>query len=88
MPATEVPWPPMNFVAECVTMSAPWASGVAGFAYNVKTTGGDIKTLDDSGYEQNLTPTKNKNFGNTGSSSGGAALQAPRNVQLGFRLTF
>lgn len=27
--------------------SAPWASGVAGFAYNVKTTGKDVKTLDD-----------------------------------------
>ena len=27
--------------------SAPWASGIAGIAYNVKTTGKDIKTIDD-----------------------------------------
>ena len=27
-PPIDVPWPPMNFVAECVTMSAPCASGL------------------------------------------------------------
>ncbi|MEO6467913.1 MAG: spermidine/putrescine ABC transporter substrate-binding protein [Acidimicrobiia bacterium] len=27
--------------------SAPWASGIAGIAYNLKTTGKDIKTIDD-----------------------------------------
>ncbi len=27
--------------------SAPWASGVAGIAYNLKTTGQDLKTIDD-----------------------------------------
>jgi spermidine/putrescine transport system substrate-binding protein len=27
--------------------SAPWASGVAGIAYNVKSTGKEIKTIDD-----------------------------------------
>lgn len=27
--------------------SAPWASGVAGIAYNMKTTGKEIKTIDD-----------------------------------------
>lgn len=27
--------------------SAPWASGIAGIAYNVKTTGKEIKTIDD-----------------------------------------
>ncbi len=27
--------------------SAPWASGVAGIAYNLKTTGKDLKTIDD-----------------------------------------
>ena len=27
--------------------SAPWASGVAGIAYNLKTTGKEIKTIDD-----------------------------------------
>ena len=26
-PPIEVPWPPMNFVAECTTMSAPHRSG-------------------------------------------------------------
>jgi hypothetical protein len=26
-PPIEVPWPPMNFVAECTTMSAPWSMG-------------------------------------------------------------
>ena len=27
--------------------SAPWASGVAGIAYNMKTTGKEVKTIDD-----------------------------------------
>ena len=27
MPPMEVPWPPMNLVAECTTMSAPWLRG-------------------------------------------------------------
>ncbi|MEP6623239.1 MAG: spermidine/putrescine ABC transporter substrate-binding protein, partial [Acidimicrobiia bacterium] len=27
--------------------SAPWASGIAGIAYNMKTTGKEIKTIDD-----------------------------------------
>ncbi len=27
-PPIAVPWPPMNFVAECTTMSAPWAKGL------------------------------------------------------------
>ena len=26
-PPMEVPWPPMNFVAEWTTMSAPWSIG-------------------------------------------------------------
>ncbi len=47
-----------------------------------------VKHFDDAGGNTNTTVLKNKNFGNTGSSNGGASLQAPRNVQLGFRLTF
>ena len=27
MPPIEVPWPPMNLVAEWITMSAPWSKG-------------------------------------------------------------
>nr|MBA3465581.1 hypothetical protein [Deltaproteobacteria bacterium] len=48
-----------------------------------------VKTLDElTGQEINTSPVKNKNFGNTGSSSGGASLQSPRSMQLGFRVTF
>ena len=48
-----------------------------------------IKTLDElTGQETNVSPVKNKNFNNTGSSSGGGAQQSPRAVQLGFRVTF
>jgi len=59
--------------------------------------GGDLndlkhaKTLDIStqtGRESNLTPVPNKNYGHTGSSNGGPALQTPRNIQFGMRLTF
>lgn len=59
--------------------------------------GGDMndlkhaKTLDvagSTGQEINRTPVLNKNYGHTGSSSGGAPLQAPRNIQFGVRLTF
>ncbi|MGN6107534.1 MAG: carboxypeptidase regulatory-like domain-containing protein [Kofleriaceae bacterium] len=54
----------------------------------VPIVGGDlndlkhIKTLDDFGYEQSSTPTKNLNFGKLN------ARQLPRNIQLGVRLTF
>ena len=48
-----------------------------------------VKTLDEvSGAEINSSPIKNKNYNHTGSSNGGAAQQAPRAVQIGFRLTF
>ena len=50
-----------------------------------------VKTLDDiTGTEVNKTPEKNKNYGNTGTSNANivGAQQAPRAVQLGFRLTF
>ncbi len=50
-----------------------------------------LKTNDEvSGQEINATPVKNKNFGNTGTNNGniGPAQQAPRAMQLGFRVTF
>ncbi len=50
-----------------------------------------LKTLDpDVGTEINATPIKNKNFGNTGTNNAQVvgAIQAPRAVQVGFRLTF
>ncbi|MBS1124922.1 MAG: TonB-dependent receptor plug, partial [Deltaproteobacteria bacterium] len=48
-----------------------------------------IKTLGGaSGEETNVTPVKNKNFGNTGSGNGGPAQQSSRSIQLGFRVTF
>ena len=52
-----------------------------------------IKTLDpDTGQELNVSPIKNKNFQHTGANNatvaGGGIQQAPRQVQLGFRLTF
>jgi len=49
-----------------------------------------VKALDDSGYELNRSVIKNKNFNNTGVTNAllGNPLQAPRNVQLGFRVTF
>ncbi len=50
-----------------------------------------LKTLDEvSGQEINSSPVKNKNFGNTGTNNAtiGPAQQAPRAVQLGFRVTF
>jgi hypothetical protein len=48
------------------------------------------KTLDENGFEQNVSPTLNKNFGHTANGVGGYgnALQAPLNVQIGVRLTF
>jgi hypothetical protein len=50
-----------------------------------------LKTLDpETGQELNVSPIKNKNYGNTGLNTSGlvGAQQAPRAVQLGFRLTF
>ena len=52
-----------------------------------------IKTLDpDTGQELNVSPLKNKNFQHTGANNsvvaGGGVQQSPRQVQLGFRLTF
>jgi len=48
-----------------------------------------IKTLGGAnGEETNVTPVKNKNFGNTGSGNGGPAQQSSRSIQLGFRVTF
>jgi hypothetical protein len=49
------------------------------------------KTVDENGIETNRTPVVNKNFNHSATGaggSGGPALQAPRNVQLGVRLTF
>jgi hypothetical protein len=48
------------------------------------------KTLDESGIEQNKSPTPNQNFNHTAASVGGygPALQLPRDVQFGLRLTF
>ena len=41
-PPMEVPWPPMNFVSDCTTMSAPCSSGrhSAGEASVLSTTSG------------------------------------------------
>ncbi|MBL0212681.1 MAG: TonB-dependent receptor [Myxococcales bacterium] len=50
-----------------------------------------VKTLDEvSGAEINASPIKNKNYNHTGTSNATitGAQQAPRAVQLGFRLTF
>ena len=50
-----------------------------------------LKTLDGlSGTEQNVPPETNKNFGRTGTNNANIVgpQQAPRAVQLGFRLTF
>ncbi|NVB81897.1 MAG: TonB-dependent receptor [Kofleriaceae bacterium] len=50
-----------------------------------------LKTLDmATGQEINATPVKNKNFQHTGSNNGtiGPNIQAPRALQVGFRLTF
>ena len=50
-----------------------------------------VKTQDPAtGMETNVTPVKNKNFGHTGSNTAQitSLQQAPRTVQLGFRLTF
>jgi hypothetical protein len=50
-----------------------------------------LKTIDAAtGLEANVTPVKNKNFGQTGGNTGQITQlqQAPRTVQLGFRLTF
>ncbi|MCX5742054.1 MAG: hypothetical protein NT062_06120, partial [Proteobacteria bacterium] len=49
-----------------------------------------VKAIDDSGYELNRSVIKNKNFNNTGVTNTllGSPLQAPRNVQIGFRVTF
>jgi hypothetical protein len=48
------------------------------------------KTLDENGFEQNASPTINKNFGHTAAGTGGygPALQSPLNVQIGARITF
>lgn len=49
------------------------------------------KILNPSGIEQNRSPVPNKNFGNSAIGAigfGGPALQSPRNVEIGFRLTF
>jgi hypothetical protein len=50
-----------------------------------------LKTLDmATGQELNVTPVKNKNFQHTGSNNAtiGPNIQAPRALQVGFRLTF
>ncbi|MDB4953858.1 MAG: TonB-dependent receptor plug [Myxococcales bacterium] len=50
-----------------------------------------LKTLDlSTGQELNASPVPNKNFGHTGQNNVtvGAALQVPRSVRLGLRLTF
>ncbi|MDX2089030.1 MAG: TonB-dependent receptor [Kofleriaceae bacterium] len=50
-----------------------------------------VKTVDaGTGTELNQTPTQNRNFGKTGSNSGyiTTVQQAPRALQLGFRVTF
>jgi hypothetical protein len=50
-----------------------------------------IKAIDPAtGMETNTTPVKNKNFGQTGANTSQivGVQQAPRTVQLGFRLTF
>jgi hypothetical protein len=50
-----------------------------------------LKTVDPAtGQEINATPTRNKNYGHTGGNTSQIATvqQAPRTVQLGFRLTF
>ncbi|HVK89289.1 MAG TPA: TonB-dependent receptor [Kofleriaceae bacterium] len=50
-----------------------------------------VKTVDGlSGTEVNVTPAKNQNFGNTGANTGyiTTVQQAPRALQLGFRVTF
>jgi hypothetical protein len=50
-----------------------------------------LKTLGGAnGEETNVTPIKNKNFGNTGGNTGliSPVQQSPRSVQLGFRVTF
>jgi len=50
-----------------------------------------VKTIDPStGQETNVTPTVNKNYGNTGGNTSVIAplQQAPRTVQIGARLTF
>lgn len=50
-----------------------------------------LKTVDGvTGQEVNATPVKNKNFNNTGGNNANitGVVQAPRAIQLGFRLTF
>jgi hypothetical protein len=50
-----------------------------------------LKTIDAAtGLETNVTPVKNRNFGHTGGNTSQitSVQQAPRTVQLGFRLTF
>ena len=50
-----------------------------------------LKTIDQATQtEVNATPQKNKNYGNTGSTNANITnnIQAPRSVQLGFRVTF
>jgi hypothetical protein len=50
-----------------------------------------VKTVDAlSGTETNVTPLVNKNFAHTGANTGyiTTVQQAPRALQLGFRLTF
>ena len=50
-----------------------------------------LKTIDAAtGLEANVTPVKNRNFGHTGGNTSqiNSVQQAPRTVQLGFRLTF
>jgi hypothetical protein len=50
-----------------------------------------LKTVDGvTGQELNVTPVKNKNFNNTGGNNNliTGVVQAPRSMQIGFRLTF
>ncbi len=50
-----------------------------------------LKTIDQvTGQEMNVTPIKNKNYGHTGSNTSQIVnvQQAPRTIQLGFRVTF
>jgi hypothetical protein len=52
---------------------------------------GHVKTIDPvTGQETNVTPVRNPNYGHTGSNTSQITRvqQAPRSVQLGFRLTF
>ena len=49
-PPMDVPWPPMNLVAECTTMSAPWRRGWPryGVASVLSTTERDLVLVRDA----------------------------------------